>query len=72
MSCRTKRCSTITIIILRRKKIAKKKKFPREFKESVLRRLEEPTNESIASICEELGISRSTVYKWINEKGDFC
>ena len=50
--------------------MAKNKKYSREFKESVLRRLEEPTNESIASICEEHGISRSTIYKWINEKND--
>ena len=50
--------------------MAKNKKYSREFKESVLRRLEEPNNEYIASICEELGISRSTIYKWINKKND--
>ncbi len=50
--------------------MAKNKKYSKEFKESVLRRLEEPTNEYIASICEELGISRSTIYKWINKKND--
>ena len=37
--------------------------YTKEFKESVLKRLEQ--NESVKSISEELKISKSTIYQWV-------
>lgn len=39
--------------------------YTREFKEDVLNRLEPPTNDTVASLSEELGISKSAIYHWI-------
>ncbi|TJX15328.1 hypothetical protein E9840_02690, partial [Tissierella creatinini] len=45
----------------------KKTSYTREFKASVLKRLEEPTNETITSLSDELGVPRTTIYQWINK-----
>ncbi len=39
--------------------------YTKEFKDSILKRLDQPTNETVASISEELSISKSTIYQWI-------
>ena len=49
-------------------KKAKKRTYTNEYKESVLKRLEQPTNDTIASISDELKISKSTIYEWIRAK----
>lgn len=43
----------------------KNKQYTIEFKNSVLKRLEPPSNETIPKISEELNISRSTIYQWV-------
>lgn len=48
----------------------KKKQYTKEFKNSVLKRLESPSNESISIISEELGISRSTIYQWLSSNNN--
>jgi len=44
------------------------KSYTKEFKESVLKRLEEPTNDTITTLSEELGIPRTTIYQWIKKE----
>jgi transposase len=41
------------------------KQYTKEFKESVLKRLEPPINETVRSLSEELEIPRSTLYQWV-------
>jgi len=45
----------------------KNKSYTREFKESVLKRLEQPTDDTIKSLSEELKIPRTTIYQWIKK-----
>ena len=47
--------------------IRKKTSYTREFKASVLKRLEEPTKDTIASLSDELGVPRPTIYQWIKK-----
>lgn len=42
----------------------KNKSYTKEFKEAVLKRLEAPTNDTVASISKELGIPKTTIYAW--------
>lgn len=42
-----------------------KRDYSKEYKESVLKRLGPPSNESVPKISEELGIAKSTIYKWL-------
>lgn len=39
-------------------------KYSKELKESIIRRMLPPTNESISKISKEEGISEQTLYKW--------
>lgn len=39
--------------------------YTEEFKESVVRRLKPPTNDTVASLAVELNISRSAIYQWL-------
>ena len=48
-------------------KIKKKRSYTQEFKYSVLKRLEEPTNDTITSLSNELGVPRPTIYQWIKK-----
>lgn len=45
----------------------KKTSYTREFKASVLKRLEEPTKDTISSLSEEFKIPRTTIYQWIKK-----
>ncbi|NMD71242.1 transposase [Bacillus sp. DNRA2] len=42
-------------------------RYSKEFKESVLRRMMPPNNESINQLSEETGITETTLYKWRRE-----
>jgi len=42
--------------------------YTKEFKASVLNRLEPPTNDTVASLSEELDIPRTTIYQWNRTK----
>lgn len=42
--------------------------YTEEFKTSVLKRLEPPTNDTVASLAEELGVSRTAIYQWSKAK----
>ena len=42
------------------------KRYTKEYKESVLKRLEPPTNETIKSLSDKLQIPRTTIYQWKN------
>ena len=42
-----------------------KRKYTREFKDSILKRLDQPSNESVSDLSKELNISKSTIYQWI-------
>ncbi len=46
----------------------KYKRYTKEFKESVLKRLEPPTNDTITSLSNELEIPRTTIYQWKKKK----
>src|SRR5690625_1204191 len=48
-------------------KARKKTSYTKEFKASVLKRLEEPTTDTITSLSNELGIPRPTIYQWIKK-----
>lgn len=39
--------------------------YTKEFKDSILKRLEHPSNETVSSLAEELNISKSTIYQWV-------
>jgi transposase-like protein len=41
----------------------KNRSYTKEFKDSVLNRLEQ--NETVSSLSEELNISKSTIYQWV-------
>ena len=43
------------------------KHYTKDFKDSILKRLEAPTNETVTSVCKDTGVSRATIYKWIKE-----
>lgn len=45
----------------------KKTSYTKEFKTSVLKRLEQPTTDTITSLSEELGVPRTTIYQWIKK-----
>lgn len=45
-----------------------RKHYTPEFKESVLKRLEPPTKDTVTSLARELGISRATIYAWLRAK----
>lgn len=45
----------------------KKTRYTKEFKASVLKRLEQPTTDTITSISDELGVPRTTIYQWIKK-----
>ncbi|MBS4537532.1 hypothetical protein GOQ27_03605 [Clostridium sp. D2Q-11] len=38
------------------------KHYSKELKESVIKRLEQPTNDTVTSLSNELGIPRTTIY----------
>ena len=42
-----------------------KRKYTKEFKDSILKRLDQPSNESVSDLSKELNISKSTIYQWI-------
>lgn len=46
----------------------KNKRYSKEFKESVLKRLEPPTNDTITSLSAELDVPRTTIYQWTKKK----
>lgn len=39
--------------------------YTQGFKDNVLNRLEPPTNDTVAGLSEELGVSKSAIYPWI-------
>lgn len=45
----------------------KKKHYSKEFKESVLKRLEQPTKDTITSLSKELKVPRTTIYQWVRK-----
>lgn len=47
--------------------MSKKRTYSKEFKESVLKRLEPPTNDTPTSLSRELNIPRTTIYQWIRK-----
>ena len=48
-------------------KTRNKTSYTREFKASVLKRLEEPTTDTITSLSAELEVPRTTIYQWIKK-----
>lgn len=48
-------------------KTRKKTRYTDEFKTSVLKKLEEPTNYTITSLSNELNIPRTTLYQWVKK-----
>jgi transposase-like protein len=43
------------------------KRYPKELKESIIKRMMPPNNEAISQISEEVGITEATLYKWRKE-----
>ncbi len=48
-------------------KTRKKRSYTKEYKDSVLKRLAKPTNDTITSLSNELGVPRPTIYQWIKK-----
>lgn len=46
----------------------KKRSYTKELKESVLKRLEPPINDTITNLSKELNIPRTTIYQWVKKK----
>ncbi len=46
----------------------RRRRYTSEFKESVLKRLEPPTSDTVTSLSEELGVTRGTIYAWLRAK----
>ena len=47
-----------------------RRRYTTEFKESVLKKLEPPTNYTVASLAEELDISKTAIYSWLRAKNN--
>jgi len=45
-------------------------RYTKEFKDSILKRLDQPSNETVASISEETSISKATIYQWIRKHNE--
>ena len=58
----------ITTINLRRNIMRKTRKYTKKFKDSVLKKLEEPTNDTITSLSKELNVPKTTIYQWKKKK----
>lgn len=43
----------------------KVKRYTKEFKRSILKRLDQPTSETVASVSKETNVPRTTIYQWI-------
>ena len=43
----------------------KGKRYSKEFKDSILKRLNQPSNETVASVSEETNVPKATIYQWI-------
>jgi transposase len=43
------------------------KRYPKEIKEAIIKRMMPPNNEAISQISEEVGITEATLYKWRKE-----
>lgn len=43
------------------------RRYTKEFKDSILNRLHQPSNETVASISEEMDIPKGTIYQWIRD-----
>jgi len=43
------------------------KSYTKEFKKSVLKRLEPPTNDTVSSLAKELNIPKTTLYGWVRK-----
>ena len=50
--------------------MSKKTTYSKEFKESVLKRLEPPTKDAPTSLSRELNIPRTTIYQWIRKNNE--
>lgn len=50
------------------KQTQSRKHYSKEFKASVLQRLEPPTNDTVKSLSEELNIAKTTIYQWLKAK----
>lgn len=48
----------------------KKRTYTKEFKASVLKRLEPPTDDTPTSLSRELNIPRTTIYQWIRRNNE--
>ena len=42
-------------------------RYTKEFKDSILKRLNQPSNETVTSIAEETSVPKGTIYKWIQD-----
>lgn len=47
-----------------------RKRYTTEFKESVLKRLEPPTNDTVTSLSEELDVSKTSIYTWLKARNN--
>ena len=43
----------------------KGKRYTKEFKDSILKRISQPSNETVASVSEETSVPKATIYQWI-------
>lgn len=46
------------------------RRYTKEFKDSILKRLKHPSNETVASISEEEDIPKGTIYQWIRNNNE--
>jgi transposase len=44
----------------------KKKDYPQEYRDMLLKRLQPPENKSVSEIAQEEGIPKSTIYTWVS------
>ena len=47
----------------------KNSQYSKEFIDSILKRLEPPSKETVVSLSEEIGIPKSTIYTWVRKSG---
>ncbi|MGO1653081.1 transposase, partial [Senegalia sp. (in: firmicutes)] len=46
----------------------KRKRYSKELKESIIKRIQEPNNESVTVLSKETGVPRTTIYDWIKKR----
>jgi transposase len=52
------------------KQTPSRRRYSEKFKESILKRLEPPTKDTVPSLSKELNVPKTTIYQWIRTRNN--